>query len=319
MGTGRTLRLAFLVLLLIGFFALPLFLSDYLTYMAIRIIILALFALSFNLLLGYTGLLSFGQAAFYAVGGYATGLILLHWTNEVLVGVVCGAIFAGLFAVAVGFFCVKRTRIYFSMLSLAFGMLIYFICYKWKGLTGGTESLGGIPRGTFLGLMDMSSLDHYYCFVLVVGLLSAYVMYRIVNSPFGLIIQGIRENENRIRFAGVMVKRNRLYIFTISGFFAGLAGGLYACLESTMFPTIADWQSSAEPIMVTLVGGIGSFLGPAVGSIFFVVIKEIVVRFTEEWLLVFGIILLALLLGFRGGVVGFFEGRFGKRPLSSRR
>jgi branched-chain amino acid transport system permease protein len=205
------------------------------------------------------------------------------------------------------------------MLSLAFGMLIYFICYKWKGLTGGTESLGGIPRGTLLGLVDMSSLDHYYYFVLAVGLLSAYVMYRIVNSPFGLIIQGIRENENRIRFAGVMVKRNRLYIFIISGFFAGLAGGLYACLESTMFPTIADWQSSAEPIMVTLVGGIGSFLGPVAGSILFVVIKEIVVRFTEEWLLVFGIILLALLLGFRGGVVGFLEERFGKRPLSSKR
>ncbi len=306
------------LLVLAALCTVPLFNSAYLTYMGIRILILSLFALSFNLLLGYTGLLSFGQASFYAVGGYAAGLALMHWTSDTVLGILFGMFMSGLFAVLVGFFCVKRTRIYFAMLSLAFGMLIYFICYKWKSLTGGTESLSGIPRGTFLGFIDLSPLHHYYYFVLGWVALGTCAMYRIVNSHFGMIIQGIRENENRIRFAGIAVKRARLMIFTLAGLFSGLAGGLYACLESTMFPTIADWQSSAEPIMVTLVGGIGSFFGPIVGSVLFVIIKELVVRFTQEWLLVFGIILLSLVIGFRGGVMGFLEG-FTKRvrPSSS--
>jgi branched-chain amino acid transport system permease protein len=318
-NVGSIGRVVWIVLIVLGLCTVPFFNSAYLTYMGIRILILSLFALSFNLLLGYTGLLSFGQAAFYAVGGYASGLILIHWTSETLIGILCGTLISGFFAMAVGYFCVKRTRIYFSMLSLAFGMLIYFICYKWKSLTGGTESLSGIPRGMFLGWIDLSPLHHYYYFVLGLVLLATYAIYRIVNSHFGLIIQGIRENENRIRFSGISVNQARLTIFTLSGLFSGLAGGLYACLESTMFPTIADWHSSTEPIMVTLVGGIGSFFGPIMGSFVFVIIKEIIVRFTQEWLLVFGIILLAMVIGFRGGVVGFFEGRFGNVVSSLKR
>ena len=305
-------RQTVLVIIVFGLFAiLPIFRSDYLNYMGMRIAIMALFALSFNLLLGYTGLLSFGHAAFYGVGGYASGLILIHLTSETILAIVAGAVVAGLTALLVGYFCVKRTRIYFSMLTLAFGMLIYVVCYKWKSLTGGTESLGGIPRGKLLGLVDLFPLGRYYFFVLIVTVLAIYVIYRITKSPFGLLIQGIRDNENRIRFAGVMVKRYRLYVFTIAGFFSGLAGGLYASLESTMFPSICDWQSSAEPIMVTLVGGVESFMGPIVGSVVFILIKEFIVRFTQQWLLVFGIILIILLIGFRGGVSRFIERRFG--------
>jgi len=304
-------RQTVLVIIVFGLFAiLPVFRSDYLNYMGMRIAIMALFALSFNLLLGYTGLLSFGHAAFYGVGGYASGLTLIHLTSEIILAIMAGAVVAGLTALLVGYFCVKRTRIYFSMLTLAFGMLIYVVCYKWKSLTGGTESLGGIPRGKLLGLVDLFPLGRYYFFVLIVTALAIYVIYRITKSPFGLLIQGIRDNENRMRFAGVMVKRYRLYVFTIAGFFSGLAGGLYASLESTMFPTVCDWQSSAEPIMVTLVGGVESFLGPIVGSVVFILIKEFIVRFTEQWLLVFGIILIILLLGFRGGVSRFIERRF---------
>jgi len=306
-------RQTVLLVIVLGLFAmLPLFHSDYMNYMGMRVAIMALFALSFNMLLGYTGLLSFGHAAFYGVGGYASGLILIHLTSELILAILAGAVIAGLTALVVGYFCVKRTRIYFSMLTLAFGMLIYVVCYKWKSLTGGTESLGGIPRGKVLGLVDLFPLGRYYFFVLIVTVLAVYAIYRITNSPFGLLIQGIRDNENRIRFAGVMVKRYRLYVFTLAGFFAGLAGGLYASLESTMFPTICDWQSSAEPIMVTLVGGVESFLGPILGSVVFILIKEIIVRFTEHWLLVFGFILIILLIGFRGGVARFIERRVAK-------
>jgi branched-chain amino acid transport system permease protein len=304
------LRRPLLIIVLAVFAIIPFLQSDYLNYMGMRIAIMALFALSFNILLGYTGLLSFGHAAFYGVGGYTAGLMLIHLTSELLLAIVAGAVLAGLTALMVGYFCVKRTRIYFSMLTLAFGMLIYVVCYKWKSLTGGTESLGGIPRGKVFGLIDMFPLSRYYFFVLTITVLGIYLIYRITKSPFGLLIQGIRDNENRIRFAGVMVKRYRLYVFTIAGFFSGLAGGLYACLESTMFPTVCDWQSSAEPIMVTLVGGVESFLGPIVGSVVFILLKEIIVRFTQEWLLVFGVILLVILMGFRGGIAKFIERAF---------
>lgn len=311
-------RQTVLGLIFFSFFAvLPLFQSDYLNYMGMRVAITALFALSFNLLLGYTGLLSFGHAAFYGVGGYASGLILIHITSELILAIVAGAIVAGLTALLVGYFCVKRTRIYFSMLTLAFGMLIYIVSYKWKALTGGTESLGGIPRGTIFGLIDMFPLGRYYFFVLIICSIAIYIIYRITQSPFGLLVQGIRDNDNRIRFAGVMVKEYRLFVFTIAGFFSGLAGALYASLESTMFPTVLDWQSSAEPIMVTLVGGVNSFLGPIAGSVAFILIKEVIVRFTQNWLLVFGVILIILLIGFRGGLVGFIDRQSGKKSIAS--
>jgi branched-chain amino acid transport system permease protein len=310
-------RSLILLTVLVGFAAIPFFKSDYATFIGMKINILALFSLSFNLLLGYAGLLSFGQAAFYAMGGYAAGLILINFTQEALVGILLGAILSGLVSILVGYLCVKRTRIYFSMLTLAFGMLIYFILYKWKGLTGGTESLGGIPRGELFGLVNLFPLAHYYYFVLGLTWISIFLVYRLVHSPFGLIIQGIRDNDNRILFAGIYVKRYLLYIFVISAFFAGLAGGLNACLESTMFPTVADWKSSAEPIMVTLVGGIETFAGPLVGAILFILIKEVIIQFTEEWLLVFGIILLVLLMGFRGGVVGFWQQFIAARRFTS--
>jgi branched-chain amino acid transport system permease protein len=315
MRPGR--RRLLLIIVLAVFATIPFLKSDYLNYMGMRIAIMALFALSFNILLGYTGLLSFGHAAFYGVGGYTAGLMLIHLTSELPLAILAGAVSAGLTALLVGYFCVKRTRIYFSMLTLAFGMLIYVVCYKWKSLTGGTESLGGIPRGKVFGLIDMFPLGRYYFFVLTVTVLGIYLIYRITKSPFGLLIQGIRDNENRVRFAGVMVKRYRLYVFTIAGFFSGLAGGLYACLESTMFPSVCDWQSSAEPIMVTLVGGVESFLGPIVGSVVFILLKEIIVRFTQEWLLVFGVILLVILMGFRGGIAKFIERAFIERERSS--
>jgi branched-chain amino acid transport system permease protein len=303
--------LLFLALIVFLFF-LPQFVGKYVMYMTMHILILSVFALGFNLLLGYTGLLSFGQAGFYACGAYGCAKVLLV-IPSLLPGIICGVLSAGVMALILGFLCIRHTRIYFAMLTLCFGMMIYSLAWKWRTMTGGDDGLFGIPRAP-LGIpgilsIDMSSMGNYYYFVLIVCLLAIGLLYRIVNSPFGLTLQGIRDSESRIAFTGISVKNYRLIAFTIAGLYAGLAGALIPPLESTVTPPLAHWTHSAEPIMATLLGGIHSFSGPIVGAFLFYVIKDIIVRFTEYWLIWLGAIVLALVMGLPGGVVSIFEKR----------
>ena len=292
---------------------LPQFGSQFHVYLAIQVLILGLFALGFNLLFGYTGLLSFGHAAFYAAGAYATGLLLIHAKATLIPSVLGGALFAGALGVVIGFFCVRHTRIYFAMLTLAFGMMVYAIAFDWTAVTGGDDGLIGIPRGALaipgVGTLKMGAVRTYYYFVLAVAALGVGAIYLIVHSPFGLILQAIRENENRAAFAGIPVRRYRLAAFVISALVSGLAGALVAPLENTVAPTEAHWTKSAQPVLATLLGGINTFFGPLVGSLLFYMLRELIERMTEYWLLGFGIVLLVLVLGFRGGVVGAFRDR----------
>ncbi len=281
-------------------------------YMTMHILILSVFALGFNLLLGYTGLLSFGQAGFYACGAYGCAKLLLV-IPSLLPGIICGILSAGVMALILGFLCIRHTRIYFAMLTLCFGMMIYSLAWKWRSVTGGDDGLIGIPRAP-LGIpgilsIDMSSMGNYYYFVLIVCLVAMGLLYRIVNSPFGLTLQGIRDSESRIAFTGISVKNYRLIAFTIAGLYAGLAGALIPPLENTVTPPLAHWTHSAEPIMATLLGGIHTFSGPIVGAFVFYVIKDIIVRFTEYWLIWLGAIVVALVMGLPGGVVSIFEKR----------
>jgi branched-chain amino acid transport system permease protein len=163
----------------------------------------------------------------------------------------------------------------------------------------------------------MSSMGSYYYFVLIVSFIAIYILYRIVNSPFGLTLKGIRDSENRVSFAGISIRNYRLLSFTIAGLYAGLAGSLVPPLENTVTPPLAHWTHSAEPVMVTLLGGIHTFSGPIVGSILFYVIKDIIVRYTQYWLIWFGSIVVFLVLVFRGGIVIFFTERI--VPLFSHR
>jgi len=302
------LLLALIVLLVL----LPRLVGDYFIYMTMHILVLSVFALGFNLLLGYTGLLSFGQAGFYACGAYGCAKMLLV-IPSLLPGVICGVLFAGIIALILGFLCIRHTRIYFAMLTLCFGMMIYSLAWKWRTMTGGDDGLVGIPRAPLeipgIFSINMSSLGHYYYFVLIVCLLAIMLLYRIVNSPFGLTLQGIRDSESRIAFAGISVKNYRLIAFTIAGLYAGLAGALLPPLENTVTPPVAHWTHSAEPVLATLLGGIHTFAGPIVGAFLFYVIKDIIVRFTEYWLICLGAIVLALVMGLPGGVVSIFEKR----------
>ncbi len=301
---------------------LPFLAGRYPLYLAIQILILSVFSLGFNLLFGYTGLLSFGQAGFYAVGSYACAKILLA-TPSLLLGLLGGLVAAGTTAVVLGVLCIRHTRVYFSMLTLAFGMMIYSVAWKWRDVTGGDDGLVGIPRAPLevppLFSLSLASMERYYYVVLLCAGLAIWLMYRLVHSPLGLALQAIRDSETRAAFAGIPVARYRLIAFTIAGLYAGLAGALLPPLENTVTPPIAHWSHSAEPVLATLLGGINAFAGPVVGAFLLFMLKDIIVRYTEYWLIVLGVIVVVLVMGFRGGVVSILAEAVHRRARRDRR
>jgi len=303
--------------LVLALLLLPLVGGRYAQYVTIQVLILALFALGFNVLFGYSGLLSFGQAGFYAVGAYACAKLLLL-KPSLLLGVLGGTAVAGAVALGLGVLCIRHTRIYFSMLTLAFGMMIYSVALKWRDFTGGDDGLVGVPRAPLelpgVGGIDMASMGRYYYFVLAVALVAIAAARRLVRSPLGLTLQGIRDSETRMAFTGVPVGRYRLVAFVIAGLYAGLAGALLPPLENTVTPPLAHWSTSAEPVLATLMGGIQSFAGPIVGAVLFFMLKDIIVRFTEYWLIWLGLFVIVLVMGFRGGASSLVEGRLRRRP-----
>jgi branched-chain amino acid transport system permease protein len=299
-------------LLVLALLLLPWVAGKYPVYLTIQILILAVFSIGFNLLFGYTGLLSFGQAGFFALGAYGCGKILLVVPN-LLLGLAGGVAAAGVGALLLGILSVRHTRIYFSMLTLAFGMMIFSIAWKWRDFTGGDDGLVGIPRAPIeipgLFSVSVATMERYYYVVLALSLLAIAAMHRLVHSPLGLTLQAIRDSETRAAFAGVPVLKYRLVAFTIAGVYAGLAGALLTPLENTVTPPIAHWSMSAEPVLATLLGGVHAFAGPIVGAFLFFIIKDIIVRFTEYWLIWFGVIVVALVMGFPGGVMSIFAKR----------
>lgn len=294
-------------LLLAGLVALGLMGDRFLLYVSMRIMILAIFALGFDILFGRTGLLSFGHGAFYAGGAYGVALCYLHLAKDPLLCLLAGVLLAAGLALVIGFFCVRHTEIYFAMLTLAFGMMVFSLIWNLRELTGGDDGLVGIGRQAInLGLaqLPLRKEGQFYFLVLLFFAGAVWVAHRVRTSPFGLILAGIRENDRRTEFAGVNIKNYRLAAFVISGAMAGLAGGLGVLLESNATPHIAHWSHSSDPVLVGLIGGLNTLAGPLVGSLVFVGLKELVMRFTTYWMLCFGLVLLIILLGFRGGVVG---------------
>jgi branched-chain amino acid transport system permease protein len=300
-------------LLILALLLLPRVGGQYAQYLAIQVMILSLFSLGFNILFGYSGLLSFGQAGFYAVGAYGCAKLLLL-KPSLLFGVIGGTLLAGVAALVLGVLCIRHTRIYFSMLTLAFGMMVYSVALNWRDFTGGDDGLVGVPRAPLeipgLLSLNLASMGRYYYFVLVTTLLAIWFAYRLVHSPLGLTFQGIRDSETRMAFTGVPVRRYRLIAFVIAGLYAGLAGALLPPLESTVTPPVSHWSTSADPVLATLLGGIHTFAGPMVGAFLLFIIKDIIVRFTEYWLIWLGGIVVVLVMGFRGGVASIVVSRW---------
>jgi len=297
------IRLIPLLLLLI----VPLVAGRFYQFLLTQILIASLVAVAFNLLLGTTGLLSFGQMAFYGVGAYTFGLLVMKAGFGTLPALLLSPVFAALAAGVIGFFCVRLTGVHFAMLTLAFGQLVYTVAFKWYGFTGGDNGIQGIPIRPLPGGIDIGSTKAMYYFALAVVGISVECLRRVRSSAFGATLKAIRENNQRAAYLGVNVKLYQWSAFVIAGAFTGLAGGLYAVMEKSITPDIIHWTKSGEPVFMTIIGGIYTFAGPVVGAAVFVVLNSYLVAWTENWALVLGIILLVMVLLLPGGVVGFIN------------
>jgi branched-chain amino acid transport system permease protein len=303
----RLIQLALFVILAL-LVLLPWITPYFYIFIVTEILILGLFAASFNLVFGYTGMLSFGHAAFFGVGAYATAL-LLQGAQWPLLACLAMAVLAGaVLALIIGFFSVRLNEVYFSMLTLAFGMMVFAVVHQWRSVTNGSDGIAGFQM-TSLGLgfdLALGNPSIYYHVVLVIVVAATALLYLVCRSSFGLILRAIRQNPERVAFCGLNVTRYRLAAFTIAGAFAGLAGGLMAPFLRIASPELVHWSMSAEPVLMSILGGTGYFLGPFFGAGMFVLLETWITSMTHAWMLVLGVILALMVMFFRRGVLGTF-------------
>jgi branched-chain amino acid transport system permease protein len=271
----------------------------------IRVAAFGIFASSLNILVGYSGMVSFGHGMFFAAGAYAFGLLMQKTGMSIPAAFMLAVLFSAALAAVVGAICVRLKEIYFAFLTLAFQMLLHSLIISWVPLTGGDQGLmGGIPRPPFLGI-DMANQSHLYLFAsgtLVVCLLA---MRHLMESPFGYTLRMIRDNATRAQFLGIRVWRMRLAAFVAAGSFAGIGGIIMSLFVSGAYPEFANWTMSGEAIFMIMLGGTGVFLGPTVGAAMLLLLNDLVTKFTEYYGLTLGVIILLVALVFRKGITDF--------------
>lgn len=295
----------------LGLAAVPLLDSRYLIDLFNEIMIYALFALSLNVLIGYSGNVSFGHAAYFAIGGY-TCAILLTTYGWPLPAAFAAAIVASTAAAAfVAYFCTKLTDIYFAMLTLAFAMLVWAVAFKWRSVTGGDDGFVGVAVPSFI-----DSRVPFYYFTLLTITASVAVLWTICHSAFGRTLVAVRENPSRAGFVGVNTRLMRWAAFVIAGTFAGIAGAIFGMFHRGMYVESAFWTESATVLVMTLLGGMFSFFGPAIGAATLFILERLTNEYTEYWPTVLGVILLVILLFLPDGLAGLarkFRVRFGEK------
>ncbi len=274
----------------------PLFGTRYGTYLMIKIGILSLYAVAFNIIFGYGGLLSFGHALFFSGSAYGLAVSLLVLELPLPLAIVISIVLPFVFSLITGFLSLRHKEIHFAMITLALSMLFWGIVMKWRHVTGGEDGLAGISRG-------MSVQTFYYVSYAVIFVCMGLI-YRILSSDFGLILRGIRENDLRVLFSGHSVIRCRMIAMVVSAFFTGVAGVLWTFLDGAVTPTISHWSFSAVPVIATLIGGPQSFVGPVVGTFVYVLAEDFITKYTMYWQIFLGLVILAIVLFFRGGIVG---------------
>ncbi|HVA37080.1 MAG TPA: branched-chain amino acid ABC transporter permease [Candidatus Dormibacteraeota bacterium] len=303
----------------VGLFALGLLLP-WIVYpvLAMNIVVWALFAVGFNLLLGYTGLLSFGHAMFFGGASYVTGIAILHAHLPMPLALLAGAAYAALLALAVGALSIRRQGIYFAMITLAFAQLIYFfVSGAFIGVTGGENGLQGVPRGTFFGIPLQHDRVMYYVLFAITAAVVAFVV-RVIHSPFGQVLKAIRENEQRARSLGYDVDRFKLMAFVLSGAVSGLAGGLLVVFQHFTVMDNVDWRTSGEVVMMTLLGGMGTVYGPIVGAAFYLLLSDRLAVLVNAPGVFIGGIFIVMVLVFRRGIVGEILARRDARRARAR-
>jgi branched-chain amino acid transport system permease protein len=278
------------------------------TQLGTRVLVMALAAMSLNFLLGYTGVLSFGHAAYFGLGVYGAGLTIKYLVPSTLAGMAVG-ILAGFAAAAViGFLIVRLRGIYFAMVTIAFGQVFYFIAYRWNTVTGGDDGLSGWNRQPIdFGIAKLDILHNdraFYYFVLFFFIIAIAIMAALLRSPFGRTLLAIRENERRARFLGIPVDRHIWLSWVISCTFVSLAGTLYAFLNNFADPHDLRWDQSGDFVIMAVLGGMRSFWGPLIGAAIFVVLQDYVSSLTQNWMSFIGLFFVLVVLFFPRGVLG---------------
>ena len=270
---------------------------------AINVLVMALFASAFNLLLGYTGLLSFGHAAFLGSAAYATGWAAKSWGLGVLPSMATGVAVATVLGLVFGALALRRSGIYFAMITLGLAQVVYFLVVQMPW-TGGEDGLQGIPRGKLFGIVNLGDSFAMYYFTYAVFLAAFWLIQRTIDSPFGQILRAIRENEPRAISLGYDVQRYKLLAFVLSASLAGLAGSLKAI--ALQFATLGDvaWQRSGEVVLMTLLGGMGTVLGPSVGALLVVTMEQYLASLGSWVTVITGGVFVVMVMAFRKGVVG---------------
>jgi len=301
-------RVWWLALLILISLITPFVISEFYLAILCEALVMSLLALSFNFLFGYMGQLSFGQAAFYGLGGYAVAMLMTKVHLNFWLSLVAGILLPAIIGLIVGYFCVRLRGIYFAILTLAFGQLIFFIVFKWHNFTGGDDGIQGIFPPEFL-----KSPIAYYYFILIVFLLSAYVLWRIIHSPFGQTIVSMRENAERTEFLGINIARYQLIAFVIAAALAGLAGAIWVPFYRSVAPSYLTWLKSGEPVMAAILGGPSLFYGPILGMFIMTFFHAWVLGFTVYWPVVMGALILAVIFFLPGGILGFIQEKVNQR------
>lgn len=304
---GLTVSKAVTALMLAGLALLPLYshLSGNIFIMTLftRIIILALAAASLNLIMGFAGLMSFGHAAYLGIGGYAVGMLAQEGIGSGFIQFPVALAASAIFALVIGALSLRTRGVYFIMITLAFAQMAYYVA---SGLAryGGDDGLTIYTRSDFSGLIDLSNRTQFYYLCLACLFGGVFLIWRIVNSRFGLVVQGLRSNEQRMQAIGFPAKRYQLVCFVISGTMCGLAGALLANNTDFVSPAVMYWTRSGDLMVMVILGGMGTLFGPVMGSVVFLLLEELLSQITEYWALILGPLLLLIVLFGRGGIMG---------------
>jgi branched-chain amino acid transport system permease protein len=283
------------------------------TELATRIVVMGLAAMALNFLLGFTGVLSFGHAAYFGLGAYGAAMTIRYLAQDTLLGMAVGVGVATLAAAVIGALIVRRRGVYFAMVTIAFGQVFYFIAYRWNSMTGGDDGLTGWHRMPIkLGFADLDIFGNdklFYYFTLAIFAICVAIMGALLNSPFGRTLLAIRENERRARFLGIAVERHIWLSFVISCLFVSVAGVLYALLNNFTDPRALRFDLSGNFVIMAVLGGLRSFWGPLIGAAIFVALQDYVSSHTENWMTVIGLVFVLVVRFFPRGILGYLSGR----------
>ncbi len=290
--------------------------SYYFTALLTQVLIFSIFTMSLNLLAGYTGLPSLGHSALFGGGAYAAALLAKYFSHSVWLGYGAGILAAGALAALFALIALRTTQIYFLFITIALGQLVWAIVFGWRSFTGGDDGLPGIGNPTIWSSWKLSGGMPYYFFALALFIVVLFIIYRITGSPFGHVLVGIRENESRIRHLGYNVWLYKFTVFVLSGLLAGLGGVTWAYYNGFVSPRDTSFELSAEALLIVILGGRGTLLGPLAGTIIVVLIKNIVAAFTQRWLFVLGVAYILTIMYARTGIVGTLQARLKRRTTA---